>query len=361
MKWLTTEGEQAPHRARIESAGRRLPDSRLTTAELMASTRHRTKIDLERLTGIRERRVSAGEESSLSLAIGAAEDCLRRSRHGADDLDAVISCSITKSHDGVEQWMEPTMGSAVATAIGASNAVTFDVSNACAGMLTGVFILNDWIRLGVVRNGLVVSGEHISPLGHNAAGHIRSILSRELASLTLGDAGGALLLERTGDGSPGIDFAGFTTLADHSRLCLAHPAAHEPGARMFTKSRSIHRAAIAATPGLLREALDGAGLDIGDVDCVIPHQTSARAIRKGMAEVTEAIGGAPRHDAVVTVDRYGNTASTTHTVALIEELGAGRLDAGDRIALIALASGLEIGVVLLTLDEEMVARHGNDD
>jgi 3-oxoacyl-[acyl-carrier-protein] synthase III len=130
---------------------------------------------------------------------------------------------------------------------------------------------------------------------------------------------------------------------------------------MFTKSRTIHRVAIDATSGLLAEALASAGVDIADVDCVIPHQTSARAIRKGMAEVTEAIGGTPRHDAVVTVDRYGNTASTTHTVALVEELRAGRIRAGDRIALIALASGIEIGVVVLTLDEEMVARHGNDD
>jgi 3-oxoacyl-[acyl-carrier-protein] synthase-3 len=61
------------------------------------------------------------------------------------------------------------------------------------------------------------------------------------------------------------------------------------------------------------------------------------------------------------VDRYGNTASTTHTVALLEELQAGRLHAGDRIALVALASGLEIGVVLLTLDKEVVERCGNDD
>ena len=130
---------------------------------------------------------------------------------------------------------------------------------------------------------------------------------------------------------------------------------------MFTDSRGIHRSAIAVTPGLLAEALGAAGLDIGDIDCVIPHQTSARAIRKGMAEVASGLGGGPRHEAVVTVDRYGNTASTTHTVALIEELRAGRLHAGERVALVALASGLEIGIVLLTLDEEMVARHGNND
>jgi 3-oxoacyl-[acyl-carrier-protein] synthase-3 len=250
---------------------------------------------------------------------------------------------------------------AVAHAIGAENAMTFDLSNACAGMLTGAFVMNNWIRQGRVRNALVVSGEFISQLGQNAAKHIRTILSRELASLTLGDAGAAMIIERAGDGAPGIGVAGFTTISDHSRLCLAYPARRDPGARMFTKSRAIQSSAIAATPILLREALEAAGLDIDEIDVVIPHQTSARAIRKGMAYVGEALGGLPRNPAVVTVDRYGNTASTTHTVALVEELRAGRLHAGDRVALIALASGLEIGVLLFTADDELVRRYGNDD
>ena len=102
-----------------------------------------------------------------------------------------------------------------------------------------------------------------------------------------------------------------------------------------------------------------AGISLHDIDHVITHQTSARAIRKGMAQVTATLGDSPRHDAVITVDRYGNTASTTHTVALVEELEAGRIQAGETVALIALASGLEIGVVLLTLDEELVARYGH--
>ena len=170
-----------------------------------------------------------------------------------------------------------------------------------------------------------------------------------------------MILERAPDGDPGIGFAGFTTVADHSRLCVAYPDDHAPGARMFTKSRAIHQTAIKDTSPLLQEALDAAGLEIGEIDWVIPHQTSARAIRKGMKEVSAALGGVPKHDAVVTVDRYGNTASTTHTVALVEELEAGRLRAGDRVALIALASGLEIGVGLVTIDDELVECCGNHD
>jgi 3-oxoacyl-[acyl-carrier-protein] synthase-3 len=103
------------------------------------------------------------------------------------------------------------------------------------------------------------------------------------------------------------------------------------------------------------------GISIHDIDHVITHQTSARAIRKGMARISEEFGDSPRHDAVITVDRYGNTASTTHTVALVEELGAGHIQAGETVALIALASGLEIGVVMLTMDEEMVNQYGHSD
>lgn len=361
--WLVMEtageGPPAPFVARLAGAGRHLPKTHLMTEELMATTRHRTHIDLERLTGIRERRVSVGDEDSYSLAVSAALNCLATAQRDSGSLDVVISCSITKLRGGLTQWLEPSMGSAVARGIGAPQAMTFDVSNACAGILTGVTILNNWIRQGIVERGLVVSGEYISQLSHNAARHIRNIMSKELACLTLGDAGAALLLERAAAGSAGIALAGFTTVADYSRLCLAYPQGHDPGARMFTNSSAIQRAAIANTPLLLREVLDVVGISIHDIDHVITHQTSARAIRKGMARMAECFGDSPRHDAVITVDRYGNTASTTHTVALVEELEAGRISAGERIALLALASGLEIGVVLLTLDEDLVGRYGH--
>ena len=352
--------ERAPFVSRFESIGRKLPEHRVTSAEVMASTRHHTHIDLERLTGIHERRVADAGENSLTLAVDAALDCLQHSTYSASDLDVVINCSITKYRDDMVSRYEPTQSQSVAQAIGAPHALTFDLSNACAGMLTGVFVLNNWIRRGTIRRGMVVSGECISGLGRNAAAHVRNILSRELASLTLGDAGGAAIVDRAPDGVAGIGTAGFTTLSEHSRLCLAHPARHEPGARMFTRACEIHRVAIASIPPLLREALDAANLDMSDIDWVIPHQTSARAIRKGMAEVSEALGEAPRQPAVVTVDQFGNTASTTHFVALAQYLQDGSLHKGERVALLALASGLEIGTVIFTVDE-IVDRYGHKD
>src|ERR1700758_831881 len=121
--WLVMEtdgeGASAPFVTRLAGAGRQLPETRLTTDELMATTRHRTHIDLERLTGIRERRVSVGDEDSYSLAVSAAPNALATARQDPGSLDVVISCSITKFHGGLTQWLEPTMSSAVARGIGA--------------------------------------------------------------------------------------------------------------------------------------------------------------------------------------------------------------------------------------------------
>ena len=361
--WLVMEGDgpPAPFRARLAGAGRHLPATVLTTDELMATTRHHTHIDLERLTGIYERRVSIGDEDSYSLATSAALDCLDKAQQQAASLDVVISCSITKFRGGLTQWLEPTMSSAVAHAIGADESSDLrPVQRVCrnADRCHGAQQLdpagNRRARVGGQRR------VHLATRPECGAAHPQHHEQRTRVPDT-GRRGSGTSARTCHPGSGGISLAGFTTVADYSRLCLAYPKGHDPGARMFTNSRGIQRAAIADTPLLLHEVLEAAGIAMHDIDHVITHQTSARAIRKGMAAVSASFGDSPQHDAVITVDRYGNTASTTHTVALVEELEAGRIRPGETIALIALASGLEIGVVLLTVDEDLVGRYGHSD
>ena len=362
--WMALEGgaDSLPGRegwtSRFAAIGASVPEHRVTTDELMASTRHRTHIELERLTGIHARHVVGEGEDSYTLALGAARDALAHAECAAEDLDVLIVSSITRHVGGLRMQLEPPVSVSLKEAIGARRAISFDLSNACAGMLTGVFILNDLIRQGRIRRGMVVSGEYISHLGTNAARQVRTVMSKQLASLTLGDAGAAAILERAPEGAAGIEVAGFTTLSAHSRLCLAFPAKIGPGSTMYTDARAIHKVAIEATPSLLREVLDQAGLELDAIDYLIPHQTSARAIKKGMKDLSERWGVAPKHW-VVTVDEFGNTASTSHFVALRKYLGEGRFAAEDRVLLLALASGLEVGIVIFKVDQ-LVGRYGHD-
>ena len=362
--WMALEGGAngrsggGSYTSRFAAIGASVPESRVSSEELMATTRHKTHVELERLTGIREHHVVREGEDSFTLALGAARDALAHADCAAEDLDVLICTSISRHVGGLRLQLEPPVSMSLKQELGAHRAISYDLSNACAGMMTGVFILNDLIRQGRIRRGMVVSGEYITDLGLNAAREVRTVMSKQLASLTLGDAGAAAIVERAPEGAPGIEVAGFTTLSEHSRLCVAFPAKTGRGETMYTDARGIHKFAIEASPPLLREVLDEAGLDFDDIDYFIPHQTSARAIKKGMKDLAERFGVAPKHT-VVTVDEFGNTASTSHFVALRKYLREGRFAGGDRVLLLALASGLEVGIIIFKVDE-LAGRYGHD-
>ena len=53
---------------------------------------------------------------------------------------------------------------------------------------------------------------------------------------------------------------------------------------------------------------------------------------------------------VVNLEEYGNTSSTTLFVALHKYLEEQKIRKGDRVMLLALASGIEIGIAIFTID-----------
>ncbi|HUL97935.1 MAG TPA: 3-oxoacyl-[acyl-carrier-protein] synthase III C-terminal domain-containing protein [Mycobacterium sp.] len=360
--WMALEGgadgSPGAYTSRFAAIGASIPQRRLSTDELMASTRYRTDIDLEQLTGVRERRIVGAGEDSYTLALGAARDALAHADCAAADLDMLIVSSISRHVGGLRMQLEPPVNVALKAALGAERALGLDIANACAGMMTGVFILNDLIRQGRIRRGMVVSGEYISELGRNAAQEIRTVMDDQLASLTLGDAGAAAIVERAPEGAAGIEVAGFTTLSKYSRLCVAFPATIGPGSTMHTDAREMQGIAIKDLAAMLREVLDQAGLKFDEIDYFIPHQTSVRAIKKGTEVLSGVFGSAPKH-VVITIDELGNTASTTHFVALSKYLKEGRFAPEDRVLLLSHASGMEVGIVIFKVDQ-LVGRYGHD-
>ena len=134
----------------------------------MASTRHHTHIDLERLTGIHERRVAGeGETRSHSRSTGAGLS--RTLRLSAADIEVVVNCSITKYRDDtVSQSTNAGPGHCAGDRRVERDGVR--PLEPCAGMLTGVFILNNMIRRarsggGWSSAGSASPGSVATPLG----------------------------------------------------------------------------------------------------------------------------------------------------------------------------------------------------
>jgi len=336
-------------RTRMESIGTYLPSTVVTTRELVASISSRAAPPVEELTGVQERRVcnrtGTDIEDSFILARNAINDCLSRSRYTPDDLDVVISTSITRTKNRSLFTLEPSFASMLARGIGAKKAIAFDIGNACAGMVTGVMVLDRLIRHGVVRSGLVVSGEHITPIAETAVKEIAEPYDPQFASLSVGDAGAAVLIDRATDDGDFIDHVDLMTSAGYAEFCLAMPSDRHQGISMYTDNRSMHNEGrylqgIHWYLDYLRSR--STSISEQDFDFIIHHQFSSRAIQYINA-LLERESGVPVPESLTALEHYGNTASTSHFVTLRHHLAKGSIAPGSKILIVPSASGMVYG------------------
>jgi len=339
-----------PLKIKIESLGLELPETVLTTEELLATCRRRPRLDLERITGIVERRVAVGSYAA-DLAVGAARKALAMSRYAAEDLDAVVCTSISK-HDRPDEFsFEPATAVTVRREIGARKALVFDVVNACAGLLNGIWVLQGLIRSGAIRCGMVVSGEQNMPLARTAAREVRHSLDRQLAALTLGDCGAAVIVDASPDETHGFHWLDLVTGARHDHFCYSKPSSRGSGGVLITKARGLQVEGNRNFPAYLKQALDGTGWDLNDVHHVIPHQVSTRAIRQGIKAVAKYMGCELPDVFLCHADTYGNTTTASHALALHDFILRGRIGNGQNVLLVSGASGIVISHATFTLDD----------
>jgi len=337
-------------KTQFESLGVYLPERVVSTRELLDRLADKSFFKLLfKFTGIRERRWRAANEDSFTLALAAARDCLKKSRYRPEDLDILICSSITRFKDGsLKYWFKPDMSKFLKKALGLKpQAMCFDMTNACAGMLTGIHILDKMIKSGTVKTGMVVSGECITPISEAAVLEIKDPVDPQFASLTVGDSGAAVILDEATDDREGIEFIEFLTVADFADLCLAMPSAETPFPAMYARSVEIHQEAILRLPAVIENLKKKYNLSGRKFDYLIPHQTSARAIREALDLCASHMDVIP--ETLISLDRYGNTSSTSHFVVLHDHLSRKYLKKNSRVLFLALASGIVIGFILASI------------
>lgn len=335
---------------RFESMGVYLPEREVTTSELLENMETQPMFDLEKLTGIKSRRWRGEQEDCHSLALSAIERCLKNSRYQAEDIDVIICTSITRFKDGLKFVLEPCLSSFLKKQLGMRpDALNFDITNACAGMFTGVNILDQMIKSGSVKTGLIVSGECITPITETALKEISSPIDEQFASLTVGDSGAAVIMDASPSEDEGIDLLEIQTFAQFSDYCYGMPSDKNPGVAMYTKAMEIHATVIQRLPQTLGHFADKHNIKGSDFSHVIPHQTSERAIRSALALCGETFGDIP--ETCVSLDRFGNTSSTSHFVVLNDYLQRGEIKPGDRILMLVLASGIVLGIASVKIGQ----------
>jgi 3-oxoacyl-[acyl-carrier-protein] synthase III len=339
----------------IESLGVYLPPREVSTGDLMRGCVTQIGFPLERMSGIKSRHVAGDTEFSIDLGAQAIARCLASSRHHPGDVEILISASVARV-DGPGLWIshEPSTSLDLRRRFGFDRAIVFDVASACSGMFTAIAIVDTLIRRGVIECGLVVSGEYISHLGVTAQKEIAELLDPRLACLTLGDAGAAVMLEATEAPGLGFEALDLTTFGAYARYCMAYPTT-EPhgGAIMFTDALKLTNVATKHGATHALATLNGAGWSAKSFQHLIMHQTSSTALASASREINRLMGGRVCHpgNTIDNLASRGNTASTSHFVALADHIASGRIRSGDRLIFAVSGSGLTVGTALYTLDD----------
>lgn len=338
----------------IESLGVYLPARIVSTDEVLRGCKVKLRFPLERVTGIEYRHVAGENEFSIELALRAIVDCLSRSKYAPEDIDLIISCDTSHSTGFLKHSAEPASALKLKHELGLSQALAFDITNACAGVFTALLIVQSLLATGAIRNALVVSGEHITHLVRTAQLEIENFRDPRLACLTLGDAGVALILEQSDGGSSGFDAMTLQTLGQHSSLCIGKQTDRSHGgAIMLTDSAMLAKVGIEESVTRTLGAIRRNGWFPKGFQHFIMHQTAKIAVEEVIRVFNRKSGCSMMHsrNTINNLKHRGNTATTTHFVALMDHIQSGRIASGDRVVFGIAASGVTSGAALYTLDD----------
>jgi 3-oxoacyl-[acyl-carrier-protein] synthase III len=296
-----------------------------------------------RLTGIRYRHVMPDDWQASDLAVAAARKLIANSGVSREDVGLLIFASAS------QDMVEPATGHMVSAKLGLGCPV-MDVKNACNSVLNGLEVADALVSTGRYRTALVVTGESPSRAVRWRVAGLRQFLSA-LPGYTLSDAGAALLVTA---GEPGanrpriLDF-GFTARSSEWPVGML-PAGgsmrpRDPDATYFhLDGVRLKDAFLSLGSDVLDATLARLGLTWADFAMVGLHQVSLPYL-----EILRSRLSIPADKLVVTIAAHGNVASASLPLQLERAWQAGRCGPGDLVALVGLAGGISLGIMVVRL------------
>ena len=114
--------------------------------------------------------------------------------------------------------------------------------------------------------------------------------------------------------------------------------------KVTMNGREIFKFAVKSILNSVNTLLDRNGLDIKDIDYLVPHQANERII-----DFTAEKLGMDKDKVFMNLQHYGNTSSASIAIALSEMNDKGMLKEGMKILLVGFGGGLTVGSLLIEL------------
>ena len=307
-------------RATITGWGKCTPPGVLTNAdfEMMMDTSDEW---ITTRTGIKERRITHVENSDMAAVAG--HHALAAAGLAPEDIDTLIVATCTPDR------IIPAAAAFVQEKMGLVNAAALDVNAACSGFVYGLHLANGLVAAGTAERVLLIGSEKLSVLLDTE--------DRSTAVL-FGDGAGAVVLE-AGDGDDGVLASNLGTDGRLSHILTAPGMGTEDATSgdwsLHMDGREVFRNAVVQLGEAAAKAVEDAGLELHDVDVLIPHQANVRII-----DATARRMELPPEKVFVNIASYGNTSAASIPIALAEALETERIRPGHVVVFVAFGGGL---------------------
>lgn len=274
-------------------------------------------------TGICERHFAAENETTVDMAVIAAQRALSNANLTIDDIDLVIVSNVTTETDF------PSVATQVLGRLKPSiNIPGFDVRGACTGFIYALHCARAFFSAGIHERIMVIGTEKMT----------RFIdMSDRSTAVLFGDGAGALIFERSSSSYSGV--IDTVVMADGGEYECLHGTCDS---KIVMNGPETYKKAVQCMPAAADYIMQHAGITSENVDWIIPHQANLRIIHSCAQRLNF-----PMDKILITVDRHANTSSASGVLALVYGFEQGLIKPGQLILYPAFGSGLTWGAALI--------------
>ena len=291
---------------------------------------------IQKMTGIKERRIAAQTEATSDLAYNAAIKALESSNTKAEDIDLIVVATMTPD------YFTPSVSAILQKRLGAHHAAAFDIGAACSGFVYGLEAGGNFIATGMYKKVLVIGAETFSKILDWEDRNTCVLFGDGAAAAVLGEVeeGYGLLGSHLGTDGDLDDI--LVIPAGGSRTPASHETVDDRSHFLKMKGPEVFKFAVKAMPMAVEKVLENTGINIEELELIVPHQANMRIINSAAKRLKF-----PVEKFVINLDKYGNTSAASVGLALGEALEKGMIKKGNNIALVGFGAGLTYASCIL--------------
>jgi 3-oxoacyl-[acyl-carrier-protein] synthase III len=305
----------------------------------------------EAITGIAERRYVTDDLNTSDIATIAARKAIEDAGIDPEQLDQIIVANdfgdVTK--DTIQTDLLPSLASRVKHQLQISNpkCVAYDLIFGCPGWIQGMIHADSFIRNGVASKCLVIGAETLS----------RVIDLHDRDSMIYADGAGATILEPVEEHKQRgiLSFAAETYTREEAYylfLGKSNIGQADPKVRYLKMhGRKIYEFSLKYVPGVIRDCLEKANLDIHDVKKIFIHQANEKMDQEILKRLFRLYGirEVPPNIMPMSIHKLGNnsvaTVPTLYDLVKKEKFGDHSLEPDDVVVFASVGAGMNINAI----------------